>query len=252
MIEYHQNRYARELDKWAPPGCRWLDIGAGTRLHGGWGGTPPETHAPRVRCLVGCDMLTAPLRKNPYLTARVGASGDALPFEARSFDLVTANMVLEHLEQPARFFEEVSRVLDFGGRFVFVTPNRGHPVVALFAAFLHPRMRSLVARVTDGRPSERIFLTHYRANTIRDLSRLMESAGLSTVELQCFSSYPMTNHIPVLRKFELAWLWASRGHWADSIRSNLIGVGERRLAGNVRSGSAVAAAHTQVPAARGS
>jgi len=110
---------------------------------------------------------------------------------------------------------------------VFVTPNRRHPIVALFAVCLHPRIRSLVARVTDGRPSERIFLTHYKANTLGDLAHLIAGADLEAVELQSFSSYPMTFRIPVLRNVENAWLWASRGHWADSIRSNLIGVCRR-------------------------
>lgn len=227
MIEYHQNRYARELDKWAPPGCRWLDIGAGTRLHGGWGGTPQESHAVRVRQLVGCDMLTEPLRQNPFLTSRVAASGDRLPFADGSFDLVTANMVLEHLEDPPRFFAEVFRVLDQGGRFVFVTPNRHHPIVALFAICLHPRVRSFVAKIADRRPAERIFLTHYRANTLGRLAQLMAGAGLGVIELTCFSSYPVTKNIPVLHSLEEAWLWASRGHWADRIRSNLLGVCQR-------------------------
>ena len=35
-VEFHQNRYARELDGAVLPGCRWLDIGAGGRVHGGW------------------------------------------------------------------------------------------------------------------------------------------------------------------------------------------------------------------------
>src|SRR5689334_17997773 len=35
-IEYHQNRYARELASAVTEGCCWLDVGTGKRLHWGW------------------------------------------------------------------------------------------------------------------------------------------------------------------------------------------------------------------------
>src|SRR4051812_41705293 len=41
-----------------------------------------------------------------------------IPFPNRSFDVVAANMVLEHVADPARFFREVARVLRPGGHFV--------------------------------------------------------------------------------------------------------------------------------------
>src|SRR5436190_1689026 len=51
------------------------------------------------------------------------ASGEALPFTDGVFDLVTANMVLEHVAEPERLFREVERVLVPGGRFLIHTPN---------------------------------------------------------------------------------------------------------------------------------
>jgi len=55
-----------------------------------------------------------------YLTA----NANLLPFNASSFDVVTAMDILEHVENPDKLIEEASRVLRPGGLFFFHTFNR--------------------------------------------------------------------------------------------------------------------------------
>ena len=52
------------------------------------------------------------------------ASGDALPFEAGSFDLVLSFDVFEHMRASDRHVEEVRRVLRPGGQYLLQTPNK--------------------------------------------------------------------------------------------------------------------------------
>lgn len=52
------------------------------------------------------------------------ADAYTLPFENQSFDVVTCMDFLEHVEDPARVIEEISRVLKEGGLFFFHTFNR--------------------------------------------------------------------------------------------------------------------------------
>lgn len=223
-MEYHQNRYARALDTASFPSCRWLDLGAGCRLHGGWLGRPAGTVASRARWLVGCDLLSEHLRRHPDLTHRVGASGDHLPFRDGSFDLVSANMVLEHLAAPERVFAEVGRVLAPGGRFVFVTPHLGHPAVLGMALFVTPRWRRDLARLWERRALEHIFTTFYRANTPDAIHRLASAAGLEVEALERFSSFPITNRYPGLRTVERWWIRFADTRWGARFRSNLLGV----------------------------
>jgi SAM-dependent methyltransferase len=227
-LEYHQNRYARALASAAFPGCRWLDLGAGARLHGGWLGRSASEVTSQASYVVGCDMVIPHIRKHPHLTHRVGATGDRLPFANRSFDLITANMVLEHLVHPEAVFSEIARVMAPGGRFVFVTPHRGHPVVRTMSLVLHPRLRTWVAYLMERRSLEHIFQTHYRANTLRQINHLADEAGLAIRRLDRFSSYPMTNRVPGLRRVEQWWINRIEAGWGAGFRSNLLGVLEAR------------------------
>jgi SAM-dependent methyltransferase len=53
------------------------------------------------------------------------ASGESLPFEANSFDVVFSYYVLEHVRDPVRVLTESIRVLRRGGLLLFVFPNYG-------------------------------------------------------------------------------------------------------------------------------
>lgn len=48
---------------------------------------------------------------------------EKLPFDHETFDLVTAIELLEHVEHPVLAFQQIYRVLKFGGVFICVTPN---------------------------------------------------------------------------------------------------------------------------------
>lgn len=51
-------------------------------------------------------------------------AGEEIPFPTGTFDLVTANQVVEHVADRPRMFREVQRVLRPGGQFTFALPTR--------------------------------------------------------------------------------------------------------------------------------
>ncbi|MBK8005209.1 MAG: class I SAM-dependent methyltransferase [Gemmatimonadetes bacterium] len=237
---YHQPQYAEALWPALPECGTWLDLGAGSRIHGGWLGHGPEALRQRVRTLVGVDLVAPHLRQHPHLTGGALAEGETLPFRDGSVDLVSANMVLEHLTAPASVFREVARVLRPGGAFVFVTPNRAHPVIRLLALLLRPGARRLLARVVEsGRGADRVFLTHYRANRVLDLLQLGWETGLNVERLVPFSSLPMFPRLPPLLALEAAWIrWFARpGGWYPEGGSNLLGVMRRAVETHSPAGS---------------
>ncbi len=221
-VEFHQNRYAREIDAALVPGARWLDLGAGRRLHGGWVGVSQDELHRRAALVIGCDVAPAGLRANPFLSGGALADGGGLPFADGSFDLVTANMVLEHLSAPDAVFTEVARVLKPGGRFVFVTPNRGHPVVWLFSVLLAPEARRRAASSLEHRDPSHVFPTLYRVNSPDLIRRCAGRAGLEAVRVERFSSFPMARHV-AFTWVECWWIRLCGAPALERFRSNIVG-----------------------------
>ncbi len=225
--EYHQHRYARGLAASVPVGARWLDLGAGTQLHHGWIGPSCENLAARAATLVGCDVVEEHIATNRSLTAAVVSDANALPFATDSFDVVTANMVLEHLEHPHLVFAEVARVLSPGGLFLFVTPNVLNPIVGVSARLLSQRARQSLAAFVDRREPEHIFPTFYRANSTRALHRLGADASLRLRELDHFCTHPILSRPWPLTLVEAVWIKLIRRGPLQGLGTNLFGVMER-------------------------
>lgn len=180
-----------EIIKWhlAQP-VRWLDSGCGWRLLAKDLEPLENELVGLARTLVGADVDLSHLRKHLNICHRTCASLAALPFSNASFDLITCNMVVEHLPDPLPIFQEISRVLAPGGVLLVHTPNSRNYLV--FANIVAKKIlpRSLILKlVKDGRESDDIYPTYYRANDEETLRALGESAQLQSESVR-FLSHP--------------------------------------------------------------
>ena len=165
------------LDEALQVGAVALDAGCGrtTRL---------RDYRDRITRLVGVDRDEAAGRENPFLDEFVPADLDhSLPFDEDSFDLVYANFVVEHLEQPERGFAEWRRVLRPGGRLVLLTSNRASPLMAA-ADRLPQRARLLIKRRGAGAVERDVYPTRYLANTPERLAAVAAAAGFEPVAVE--------------------------------------------------------------------
>lgn len=125
---------------------------------------------------------------NPYLDdGRVGV-GESIPWEDESFDVVFADNVLEHLDDPTTVFREVARVLKPGGRFLAKTPNYHH-YVARIASVTPTAVHKRVAAMR-GRAFEDTFPTRYKANTRKDIAHHGQAAGLELRSVELIEGRP--------------------------------------------------------------
>ena len=105
-----------------------------------------------------------------------------LPFKNDQFDLVTSNMVVEHLDNPMVQFQEINRILKSDGFFIFHTPNAlGYTTMIskLIPAFLNKKLINLL----EERKENDIFDTYYRANTKKRIVDIAQTAGFEDINV---------------------------------------------------------------------
>ncbi|MGD8329024.1 MAG: class I SAM-dependent methyltransferase [Acidobacteriota bacterium] len=147
-----------------------LDLGAGA------GDLAQTNFRGSVGRTVGVD-LDPRVLDNPHLDEAKVGSATSIPYPDGEFDVVIADNVLEHLDEPARAFAEVSRVLRPGGWFLCKTPNAWHYVALASRCTPHGFHQRYNAR--RGRDRRQTFPTHYRANSARRIRKLAAGAGMA-------------------------------------------------------------------------
>ena len=209
---------------------RWLDLGCGHQVFADWMTREQQEVIESSRSVVGIDLDWQGLRQHAGIRPRVFGDLTQLPFAGESCDVVSANMVMEHLADPARVLREVYRVLVPGGTFVFHTPNYYH-WGTLMAASLPDRPKKALVRFLEGRQEADVFETHYRINTPAAIRRHADQCGFDLMALRMVSSSATLQMLgpPVL--LELAYIRMIDRPSLAHLRSNIVAVLRKRRVG---------------------
>lgn len=121
--------------------------------------------------IIGCDIDPVVLENmSTDKNILIGDDGK-LPFENQSIDVIVTDMVLEHVENPGVFCEEITRVLKPGGYLCARTPHK-YNYVSIAANIVPNKIHSkLLSLIQPLRKAEDVFPTAYRLNTIADLNK---------------------------------------------------------------------------------
>lgn len=167
----------------AKPGGTLLEIGCG------WRAETLLHSVDKFDRLVGIDPdLADQSNDNPKIEYIADIAKD-LPFEDETVDVIAQDNVAEHLEFPNELTGECARVLKPGGRVVISTVNKWYWPIIL-SRVLPWRIRVFINKILSGTADRDTFPVYYRANTLRDLERQAESAGLRPVRLEHLPHHP--------------------------------------------------------------
>jgi len=222
-LKYSQLLYEQVLFDRSSGKAIWLDLGCGRGFLPPWREEQERDLAKRPKALIGLDYDAASLRDNKTIDRRVRGDVSCLPFGNAVFDLVTSNMVFEHLREPQDQLKDIFRILKPGGELVFHTPNsRGYG--PSLAKLLPEAVKDRIIWYLQRRKPEDIFPTYYRINTPEAIDELASSVGFSVVSLRLIVSTPMFIMIPPLLLLELVFIRFLMTRLGRPFRSNIIAV----------------------------
>jgi len=220
-LKYSQTHYEATLAQTVKPDCTWLDLGCGHQVLPSWRLAEEQKLVDVPRFLVGVDYDMPSLKQ--HTTARTRVRGDIqyLPFASGSFDVVTANMVFEHLQHPQAQLQEIRRILRPGGVLVFHTPNaRGY--LTVLTRMVPEAIKKRLILFLEGRVEEDVFPTHYTINSEEDITALAGETQLDVEEIRFIPSTAEFIMIPPLVIVELLWIRLTMTSWLRGLRTNLI------------------------------
>lgn len=204
-LDYSQTIYEKVLTSDIPAGANWLDVGCGHHLLPQWRLAEEKELFAKTKHIVGMDYDFPSLLKHRTIAQRIQATADRLPLAENYFDVATANMVVEHLDNPRIQFAEINRVLKPNGIFIFHTVNES----GYFA-----RMRKIVpetlvkklSRLLDGRPADDVFKVHYKANREETITALARETNFTVEKIKLISSDAVFALVPPLAVTELLFI----------------------------------------------
>lgn len=147
-----------------------LEIGAGV------GKYSPYNFADIGRKVIGVDMDPR-IIDNPNLNEALCIDFFDNTFEDASFNIIFANSVVEHIEDPVKFLMEIKRLLKPNGLFFFKTPNLQHyaMIIAKFTPFWFHKLYCTLS----GRDAEDTFPTYYQMNSKSKMDELSKTANFN-------------------------------------------------------------------------
>jgi SAM-dependent methyltransferase len=223
--------YSRTLSRLVRPSIRWLDAGCGRKILEPYLHIDEKELVQKASLAVGCDTFLTSLQRHWSLKNIVSCDLDRMPFRDRSFDLVTLNMVAEHLLQPERTFSEIARVLDSDGRLLIQTPSASSydiKLIRLGWKIIPKRVGFAMVRFLEDREPPDVFPTFYRANTRRQLSSLMREVGMVEEELKLVEGRPFFYFAAPLSILEIVFEWFLRAIGKNELcPATLLGVYRR-------------------------
>jgi SAM-dependent methyltransferase len=158
-----------------------LDLGAGAGI------VEAMNFKGRAKWVCGVD-LDPRVVDNPFLDEGRVADAGHIPHPDESFDLVFSDNVLEHLYHPQQVFSEVERILKPKGFFLFKTPNKSH-YMPIIARLTPHKFHQYINRLR-GRDEVHTFRTRYKANSIKDITRIAGETGLAVAEIKRIEGRP--------------------------------------------------------------
>ena len=220
-LRYSQYWYEEALKRYVTPSVEWVEIGCGHSILPSWRANEELQLVKTCKTIFGIDYDLPSLKAHPNIHKKLRGDVTQLPFRGEAFDLVTANMVVEHLDNPGEQFREISRILKAKGVFLFHTPN-AHGYGVILSKVVPEWLKGKLIYLLEGREEHDVFPTHYKANTEAQVKVLAQANGFEVLQLDLIATDAIFAMFPPLAAIELLWIRLLMTPACRSLRTNMI------------------------------
>jgi ubiquinone/menaquinone biosynthesis C-methylase UbiE len=222
-LRYSQYLYEDLLNSYVNHEKTWLDLGCGHQVLPEWRLKEEMELLNKCKMIVGIDVDLSSLKQNKTFANKLRGDISNLPFKGGSFNLLTANMVVEHLENPNLIFKEINRALKPGGIFIFHTPNI-LSYLGVIGKIVPGVLKEKIILFLEGRRKKEVFRTWYRVNTREHIIRLAKETGFEVLKIRMIVTSAQFAVIPPLMLIELTWIKLLMTKPLKSLRTNIIAI----------------------------
>lgn len=229
-LQYSQAIYEKILDEHCVTKIKWLDLGCGHQILPSWRLEQENKLVNIPKLIVGLDYDWLSLSKHKTIKQLVRGDITYLPFPDNTFDLITSNMVFEHLDNPKQQLSEIYRILKVGGKLILHTPNKlGYTTLMarLMARMTPEKIKARLIYILEGRKEDDVFPVFYKINSPSEINRLGTESGFKIVKLKLICSSAELVIIPPLAFFELIWIRFLMSKFGKPLRTNIIAILEK-------------------------
>jgi ubiquinone/menaquinone biosynthesis C-methylase UbiE len=205
------------------PGKVWLDLGCGHQVFGDWMTKEQAEVVESSKKAYGIDLDWKGLRAHPDISNKIYGDLARLPLKDGSIDVVSANMVVEHLAEPEMILQEIHRVLTPNGAFIFHTPNYRSWVIQI-ASRIPEAFKKRLLWFLERRREEDVFPAHYRMNTDAAVRQKAGGTGFTIEEITMVSSSAATVMLGPVVLAELLYIRRLQHPGRANLRSNIVAI----------------------------
>jgi SAM-dependent methyltransferase len=220
-LKFSQDIYEEVLNEHCTDAIKWLDLGCGHNLLSPWRLEQENALTSKAKLLVGIDFDYLSLTKHKTIRNKLRGSITVLPFPDNTFDLITSNMVFEHLDDPEKQLKEISRVLVKGGKLIFHTPNSfGYSTV--LARMIPGVIKDKLVYILQGREEDDVFPAYYRINSRSRIRKVALASGFNVLQLRMICTTAQLVVLPPIVVLELLWIRFLMSRMGKLFRTNII------------------------------
>tara|TARA_B100000989_G_scaffold287540_1_gene257254 strand:- start:2496 stop:3209 length:714 start_codon:yes stop_codon:yes gene_type:complete len=129
----------------------------------------------KVKLVIAADVDPIVLKNKASDKQVIISVQDLKNFDDDSFDIIIADYVLEHIENPDKFAREILRVLKPDGLFAARTPHK-YSYVAIIANIIGEKLQTvLLKKLQPKRKEKDVFPVKYKLNTLGDINKFFNS-----------------------------------------------------------------------------